>query len=265
VPLRAVLAAFNRLPLWRRHVQVWGFRLRAPTFDRCLYLWLHRLGRMGRADRAFLEANIRPGMQIADIGSNIGLYTLLLARLAGPGGRVHAFEPDPLMVGFLRQNLAAAGVSTVEVFPCAAGAAAGEAVLQRHAINSGDNRLGTATGGAWHRESHAVPVRALGESLGARPLDLIKIDVQGWEAEVFRGLGGLLDANPRLRIYFELWPDGLARAGTSVAELASLLDELRLRTTVPGGGEPVDVARLASGMRPGAYTNLLAARLPASR
>jgi FkbM family methyltransferase len=259
--LRATLAAFNRLPIWRRRVRVWGFRLHAPTFDRCLYLWLHRLGRMGRADRAFLEASIRPGMHIADVGANIGLYTLLLARLAGPSGRIHAFEPDPLMLKFLRENLAAAGASTVEVFPCAAGAAAGEVVLQRHAINSGDNRLGTTTGGAWHGESHAVRVRALDDALGGRPLDLIKIDVQGWEAEVFRGLGGLLDANPGLRIFFEFWPDGLARAGTSVAGLAALLDELRFRITEPGGRDAVDLGRLAAGMRPGAYTNLMATRV----
>ena len=259
--MRAVLAAINRLPIWRRRVRVWGFRLHAPTFDRSLYLWLHRLGRMGRADQAFLEATIRPGMRIADVGANIGLYTLLLARLAGPKGRIHAFEPDPLMVEFLRDNLAAASAWTVEVFPCAAGATAGEVVLQRHAINSGDNRLGMATGGAWHGESHAVRVRAPAEALGGQPLDLIKVDVQGWEAEVFRGLRGLLDANPGLRIYFEFWPDGLARAGTSVAGLATLLDELRLRITEPGGSEPLDLARLAAGMRPGAYTNLMAARV----
>ena len=259
--MRPILAAFNRLPLWRQRVPVWGFQIHAPTFDRCLYLWMHRLGRMGRADRAFLEASVRPGMRIADVGANIGLYTLLLARLAGPAGRIHAFEPDPLMVDYLRQNLVTAGASTVEVFSCAAGAAAGEAVLQRHAINSGDNRLGTATGGAWHGESHGVPVRALGEALGGQPLDLIKIDVQGWEAEVFRGLGTLLDANPSLVIYFEFWPDGLARAGTSVAGLAALLNQLRLRVTPPGSSEPVDLAHLAAGMRPGAYTNLLAARV----
>ena len=259
--MRAILAAFNRLPLWRRRVLVWGFRMHAPTFDRCLYLWMHRLGRMGRGDRAFLAASVRPGMQIADVGANIGLYTLLLARLAGPAGRIHAFEPDPLMVGSLCQNLAAAGAFTVQVFSCAAGAATGEAVLQRHAINSGDNRLGAATGGAWHGESHRVPVRALGDALGGQPLDLMKIDVQGWEAEVFRGLGGLLDANPGLLIYFEFWPDGLARAGTSVADLAALLNQLRLRVTRPGSREPVDLAHLAAGMRPGAYTNLLAARV----
>ena len=104
---RSLLAGLNRLPLWRCRVRVWGFTLTPPTFDRWLYLWMHRLGRMGRDDVAFLKRAIQPGMHIADIGANLGLYSLLLARCVGPAGRVFAFEPDPTMAGALAANVAA--------------------------------------------------------------------------------------------------------------------------------------------------------------
>lgn len=49
---------------------------------------------------------VRPGMTVLDIGANIGYYTLLMADLVGPLGRVHAFEPNPTMVVRLRCNIA---------------------------------------------------------------------------------------------------------------------------------------------------------------
>src|SRR5688500_13704019 len=84
---------FNQLPLWRGECTVWDFRFTAATFERWLYLRLHRLGRMGRDECAALRKIVRPGMTILDVGGNLGLYTLLLSRLVGPAGRVVTFEP----------------------------------------------------------------------------------------------------------------------------------------------------------------------------
>jgi len=259
----SLIALFNRLPVWRQSLRVWGFTVAAPTFDRWLYLWMHRLGRMGRAEAAFFPQLIQPGMHIADVGANLGLYSLLLARCTGPTGRVYAFEPDALMAGALRRNLAQNGATHAEVFECAVGAATGSAVLQRNALNSGDNRLGTGTGTALHSEQTAVPVRALSEALQGRRLDLIKMDVQGWEGEALQGVAGLLDANPGLIIYFEFWPHGLRLAGTEISRLADILHQLRLHVTLAEAADqttPVDLLALERSLAPKAFTNLLAHR-----
>ncbi|MBK8477979.1 MAG: FkbM family methyltransferase [Opitutaceae bacterium] len=258
--LGSLIAAFNRLPCWQRRVSVWGFCLRAPTFDRWLYLFLHRMGRMGGDERACLSSLVRSGMQVVDIGANIGLYTLHLARLVGPAGRVDAFEPDALMAWALRENLAANGVAQVEVHQCAVGADMGQAVLQRNAINSGDNRLGLATGMALIGEQESVRVGSLDGILDGRRVDFIKMDVQGWEAEAFRGFAAVLDANPKLQIYFEFWPYGLGCAGTEVSRFADILAALRLNTYLPLTGERVDLPQLATTLRKQAFTNLLAYR-----
>lgn len=256
-----LLASANRLPLWRRRVRVWDFEMMAPTFDRWLYLWMHRLGRMGRPERKRLAALVRPGQHVADVGANIGLYSLLLARLAGPAGSLCCFEPDALMAGALHHNLVANGQSRAEVFACAIGASPGNALLQRNALNSGDNRLGDTTGTALHSHQATVPVRTLHEALAGRPLDFIKMDVQGWEGEALRGLGDLLERNPNLRIYFEFWPYGLRRAGTPIAQLNNQLRQLGLRVSLadnPLGG-PVDLEQLANRLAPQGFTDLLAA------
>lgn len=260
----SLIAAFNRLPVWRQTLNVWGFSVSAPTFDRWLYLCMHRLGRMGRDDAAFLSRIIRPGMHVADVGANLGLYSLLMSRLAGPSGRIYVFEPDQLMAGALRKNLAANDAANTEVFACAVGAARGEAVLQRNAMNSGDNRLGTSTGTALHSEQVAVPVAALQDLLQGRRLDFIKMDVQGWEGEALKGVSALLDANPGLQIYFEFWPHGLRLAGTEPAQLAETLRGLRLHVTEADGDSnapAVDLNALDRRMAPKAFTNLLARRL----
>ena len=258
----SLIAHFNRLPVWRPRLRVWGFTVAAPTFDRWLYLWMHRLGRMGREEAVFLSRVIRPGMHVADVGANLGLYSLLLARCTGPTGRVYAFEPDALMAGALRRNLAANGATHAEVFECAVGAATGHAVLQRNALNSGDNRLGKI-GTALHSEEASVPVRALQDALQGRRLDFIKMDVQGWEGEALRGVAGLLDANPHLLICFEFWPHGLRLAGTEIAQLADTLRQLRLHVTLADAADqatPVDLLALERSLAPKAFTNLLAFR-----
>jgi len=259
----SLIAAFNRLPIWRQRLRVWGFTVTAPTFDRWLYLWMHRLGRMGRDEAAFFSQVIRPGMHVADVGANLGLYSLLLARCTGPTGRVYSFEPDSLMAASLRQNLAANDSTHTEVFECAVGATNGHAVLQLNAMNSGDNRLGTTTGTALHSEQTSVPVCALSDALQGRRLDFIKMDVQGWEGEALRGVAGLLDANPGLKIYFEFWPHGLRRAGTEIAQLADTLRSLRLHVTLvedPDQSTPVDLLALECSLADKAFTNLLAHR-----
>src|SRR4051812_47558541 len=86
---------FNTLPLWKSRCRVWSQQMSSPSFDRWLYLRLHRLGMMGRDERTFLNQSVRPGMRILDVGSNIGLYSIQMARLVGPTGRVISFEPDP--------------------------------------------------------------------------------------------------------------------------------------------------------------------------
>ncbi|MFC7542969.1 FkbM family methyltransferase [Siccirubricoccus deserti] len=59
----------------------------------------------------FIWRNVKPGETVADIGANLGYYTVLLADLVGPGGRVMAFEPNPRLFDLLQRNVAINGFS----------------------------------------------------------------------------------------------------------------------------------------------------------
>jgi FkbM family methyltransferase len=215
------LAALNRAPWWRTPVATWGGRFQPSSADRLAYLWLHKLGIMGR-DRALLEAQVEPGMVVADIGANIGLYTYLLARCAGERGFVYAFEPDPDLFAALEANCRTNGVANVRLQNVALGAQDDTLTLRRARFNSGDNRLSRRESSPASGEV-SVPVRPLDAVLEGRLLDFIKIDVQGWELEVFKGMRGQLAGSRPLRIYFEFWPAGLRPAGSDPAELLAFL------------------------------------------
>lgn len=263
-----LIRRFNEHGLWRRRaLHVWGRTLRPPTFDRWLALALHRASLMGRDDLAFLRAHVRPGMRVIDIGANQGLYTLLFSGLVGEAGTVWAFEPDDVLFASLEENLAANAATNVRALHRALGAASGTMTLYRSLLNSGDNRLAAAG-----RDRAHVPVEVAVEPLenllaGGR-VDFIKMDVQGWEMEVFRGMGRLLDdpVNANLGIYFEYWPRGLRDAGSEPSAPLELLAGRGFSIYRPTGGrlgERIEnLAGLARPAQPDAYINLYARRDP---
>jgi FkbM family methyltransferase len=262
--LRAIdqtAAVFNNLPVWKGQCRVWDQRMSSPTFERWLYLRMHRLGFMGRDERDFLKKHVRPGMRILDIGANLGLYSVLMARLAGPTGRVIGFEPDPELFASLQDNARLNGVQ-VEAHNLALGAAPGELTLHKSIINSGDNHLGSP-GNPLFRRAVMTRVVRLDNLLPQLAVDLIKIDVQGWELEVLRGMRATLAANPTVQVYFEFSPNGYVRAGSTYGELIAFFREAGLRIFDSNSSTELDHAAirgLASSLGRNGYANLLAAR-----
>lgn len=265
-PLLRVLdratAAFNDLPLWKGVCRVWGQRMFSTSFERWLYLQMHRWRLMGSEERAFLEAAVRPGMRILDIGSNLGLYSVMIARQAGESGRIICFEPDSLLHAALVRNLAANGLAQVETHAVALGAAPAELEFHRSIINSGDNHLGTEKLSLFRRRALIRVVR-LDDYLPGLELDLIKLDVQGWELNVLRGMRATLARNPGLQLYFEFSDLVRVRSGSSWQELIAFLREAEFRIFHPADHSELDderIATLARVLAQKGYTNLLASR-----
>ena len=249
-------ARLNRLSIWHRSIRVWGADYRACSLDRLLYLTLYRLGIMGKDERAFFEQHIRPGMNVAEAGANIGIYTLVLSRLVGPEGRVFAFEPDPHLFACLRGNLEHAGVTNVELHNCALGSAPGKLTLAWAGLNSGETHLS--------RDPQAgalqVEVLPLDTVLAGRRLDFFKLDVQGWELEVLHGMTGLFAANPALRLFIEYWPVGLRRAGIEPSALLDYLRDHHWKLTHGANLEPIPAEQFAKWDASRIWVNLYATR-----
>jgi FkbM family methyltransferase len=218
------IAQANLLPLWKWKLRVWDFQFVAPSLDRLAALFLHKCGLLGKAERLFFKQKLKPGMNVADIGANQGLYSLMFSRLVGETGTVIAFEPEPDMFAALETNISANSIRNVEHHRLALGSKRGEAMLSRSLINGGDNRLSSGHSDA---TSMKKPVRivTLDEIVEGRKIDFIKMDVQGWEWEAIQGMEATLQRNPTIGIHFEFWPAGLRRSGCEPLGLLQFLSQ----------------------------------------
>jgi FkbM family methyltransferase len=230
-------------------------------------------------------ALLKPGDSFLDLGANLGYYTLLAARRVGGEGRVYAFEPDPEAFALLQRNVAVngygdgtrqtgdAGRASVQTELLAASDITGPALLHRSPDNPGDHRLYDSGDGRPTCPVAAVRLddyfaRMGPSSVAAQGLRLVKMDTQGSEVRVLRGMDGLLSEHrARLCWLVEFWPLGLERCGTSAAELVDRLAGLDLALALVHEGEgrllpttPDALLSLAQeGLRPetGLFLNLL--------
>jgi FkbM family methyltransferase len=191
-----------------------------PSVDANLgYMLLLRHARPALAP--VLDATLELGSVFADVGANLGLYTLWAARRVSTQGRVHAFEPVPDVRERLRCNVALNAFDQVEIVASAVGAEPGRVTLNRVAGASG------RTSRYVHPEAGSIeaPVVALDAYFrGRRPPDLLKIDVEGMELDVLLGARELLASESAPAIVFEAGAELLAAAGTPYAELLALLE-----------------------------------------
>lgn len=168
---------------------------------------------------------VRPGDVIADVGAHHGLFTIALAKRVGPGGKVHAFEPERGNAAILRRQIALNGTTdNTVVREVAASRENGEVPF---ASNSEQSGIVTGDGRAY-----MVPCAQLDSIFPVERLDLLKIDVEGFEEWVLQGAHRLLrDPARRPRaIFIEVHPFAWNRAGTTSE---SLLDLLRSAGYVP--------------------------------
>jgi len=256
------IARLNLLPLWRRRLYVWNFEFASPSLDRLTALFLHKLNLLGKPEKIFFTRNLKPGMTVVDIGANQGLYSLLFSRLVGAEGVVIAFEPEPDMFAALETNIAANSVENVECHRLAIGSKSDQAMLSRSLIHGGDNRLSS---GHSEQISTKKPVRVatLDDIVGDRKVDFIKMDVQGWEWEAFRGMERTIDGNRDIGIHFEFWPAGLRDSGCDPLELLKFLSQQKFQIYRSGGGGETqlrDFSLLLSELSGNKFTNLYARR-----
>ena len=235
VQMRSFLSELNQSSLWRRKVRLWDSVYTAPTLDRLISLHAHRFGWMGYAEKRFLRSVVRDDSIVADVGANQGLYTLWLARVA-TGGTVYAFEPDPDLFQCLENNVRTNHLQNVSTIQAAASNRSGTLAFTTNRLNRGDNRVTRSPGSA----AEQVNAVTIDETIPDSCLDLLKVDVQGFEIEVLLGAQETLGDNQDLIVLFEFWPYGLRQTGHRPIELLDLLREAGFSISTLGqGGRPV--------------------------
>jgi FkbM family methyltransferase len=208
-------------------VRVGEFMLAIPLKDLSL---AGRYAYWGAVDQGLsrcITATLQPGMIFADIGANVGLHTLEAARAVGPTGKVYSFEPTPRTLAALRQNLELNEITGVEVFPAAVLDKGGEAALY---LNESLSAWNTVFPDNETTESVRVPAVTLDEALrGRERVDVVKIDVEGAEPLVLRGMTNILRENPGITLIIEFSASHLERAGIQPRDYLQQLRDLGFR------------------------------------
>lgn len=175
-----------------------------------------------------LIERLHPDSVFVDVGANIGYYTLIAASIIGEQGRVFSFEPDPENFSLLQRNVEHNRVSPVHAVDAALSDEDCSGKLYLNDNNFGDHQVYDDGSG---RPSRSIRLlqgeRYLSPKTGA--IDLLKVDTQGAEYHVIKGLLPLLkNSGQKLSMIVEFWPYGLRKAGASGHQLLDLLAELEL-------------------------------------
>jgi FkbM family methyltransferase len=137
---------------------------------------------------------LRSGDGALDVGANLGVLTLLMAKLVGPTGTVHAFEPNPMLCQRLEQTLSRNQAKNVKLHAVALGASETRMDLRVPRGNFGAASLVRKI--ADPAQTHSVTVRKLDDVIFQEAnsrIAFMKLDVEGFELEVLRGAQRLLE------------------------------------------------------------------------
>jgi FkbM family methyltransferase len=135
-----------------------------------------------------LVSSLKPGEVVFDIGANVGLYTVLLAKVVGDGGQVIAFEPEGQTYAHLLENVKLNSLRNVRCFRKALGDRSGQAMLYSGEVIGGASLLHTPEGKGPGEVVDIVEGDRFVEAENLPVPRAVKIDVEGYEYAVIQAL-----------------------------------------------------------------------------
>lgn len=173
-----------------------------------------------------LKGLLSPGGTFVDVGANIGYFSLLSAALVGPAGRVIAFEPNAANCALLRDSAAANGFeSRIDIHPVAVAEAQQRIAFATAGVDSNGRVINPAEADAEIAPLPMVEAVALDDALAdCERVDAVKIDTEGAEARVWRGMQAVIRRH-RPPLLFEFSPFLLRQ--TSEVDPAAFLEEVQ--------------------------------------
>lgn len=218
----AVYIGNDRVLLWTKS----GFKMFVDSRDVSIAPHLILEGVYEEHTDAVLRRIVKPGMHVVEIGANVGLFTLLMARRVGARGSVYAFEADPTLAQIATDNLEVNGLGHIGSIDARAVSKADGTLTFRAALRHRGG--GTLVHDLQQipelteseRETITVQSVTLDHFLAdhRRKIDFLKIDAEGAEADIIRG-GQSVFANARypITIMMEFAPAFMRKAGIDPA------------------------------------------------
>lgn len=197
--------------------------------------------------RACLKRLLKPGETAVDIGANIGLLTMACARAVGFEGKVYSFEPEKRMADLLERSLAMNGLAQVSLLRKAVSAKPGTLTFNVSTIPGHSSLYALPKAEAGHKQK--VEVVRLDDVIPAgASVDVVKIDVEGAEMDVVKGMDRILRENANIAVIAEFGISHLKRVGIPTADWFGAFESHGLKPFVveepTGVCKPADIAKL---------------------
>ena len=168
---------------------------------------------------------LSPGGAVVDVGANIGYFSLLAAKLVGNAGKVIAVEAHPRNFEILSAAVQHNGLEQVVAFNIGLSDENGSAQV----IMADQNEFANRTASMVPQpglSGPTVPVRRFDDCISdwnIDVIDLLKLDVDGFETKVARGAAESLRSGRVKNVIVELNDHWLSASGSSAQELTALL------------------------------------------
>lgn len=164
------------------------------------------LGKYEEYETKLLLKQINSNSIVADVGANIGYYTVQMAKKAR---LVYAIEPDKDNFEILKKNVENNKLENVVLINAAVGSKNEKIKLYKSTVNDGDHRVYNPGN---RDKFNVVECLRLDDILkNEQKISLIKIDTQGWEPEVIEGAKEIIKRDSPI-LFMEYWPNAYAEA-----------------------------------------------------
>jgi FkbM family methyltransferase len=170
---------------------------------------------------AVLRHYLRPGAVFIDMGANEGYFSVLASGLVGPPGTVIAVEPQSRLQGVIQTNLDANGCFNVRLVRCVVASRTEKVQLSLAPdVNTGSSSLFRQTRYALPTEEvQSFCLDAFLAKVGVDHCDLMKVDIEGAEYDVFMAAGDVLRKGILKHVAIEIHHSILANRGLSADTL----------------------------------------------
>lgn len=184
---------------------------------------------------AFVKKFLKPGDTFIDIGANMGLFSLYAAKIVGELGRVHSFEPTPETYIWLEENILLNNLDGI-IRSNNVGLSESRGFLKLNISDSGKDAWNTFASDSKINFGYQLDIEVetldnyiLENSIDVVDINLVKIDVEGWELKVFKGAEKLLSSVNAPTLLVEFTESNLFAAGTNCYELFDYIVSLGYR------------------------------------
>jgi FkbM family methyltransferase len=192
-----------------------------------------RTGAYEPSMRRTLETHLAPGDVFVDLGANEGYFSVIGARLVGEKGRVVAIEPQERLSAVIAANLALNGLESVHVAQVAITDSPAPVTLYLTPdINTGSTGLHRSLSyNLPTQRANAQTLSALLDSLGLDHVDLMKVDIEGFEYEALLGSPEVFRQHRIRAIALELHPAIIKARGKDDGDITAMLSQYGYRQT----------------------------------